>query len=1163
MAEKSVKHPQTDQLVAFGLGKLDPTEATKIAEHLDHCRSCSETIVNLQDDTFVGLVRKSPMTSPPCPFSDLSRGVPGERRSPEVTVGVEPGATGAANETTGLPPELREHPRYEILERIGRGGMGDVYKAQHKLMNRLVALKVIKPELVQNEAAVQRFHREVQAAARLHHPNIVSSYDAEQTGNVHYLVMEFVDGVNLDEVVRQRGKLPVAEACEYIRQVAEGLQGAHGMGMVHRDIKPHNLMVRREAKDESREPEDVLDASGSRLSTVGSRSSVKILDFGLASFASEAAADFVEKADPDHRAPAAEMLKQLTLMGTMMGTPDYIAPEQAKDAHSADIRADIYSLGCTFYTLLAGQAPFSDGSVLDKVQAHTQKEPPPLSEFRDDVPEEAQAILRKMMAKDPAERYQTPQNVVDALRIFIDQRIDDRLRDCESGRPPRKPWGATTGESDDDIRRWYGKVADVMLSVGLINIVTSLIFVGIIVWLASIREDYRSFATHWVTLVCIASLVPGVVLLTLVGRVRRMQTYGSLLFAVLLCMLPTPGAFLGIPVGLVTVFHLLSTECRQPLGVRPRPSFGEGAIFFGLLICPLTLTAAGMVAHYQWQLTAVTFEIEDPQFEVEFQGQTITAANDGRRIQIVPDDKQQFHVARKDGGQGQLVTFTLPQGRRVTLRVVNDVGNPSVIVRGGDLALHQQPIYEPELPISLPHPELFARLNALADLVADGFDKEELDQWIASESPLLVVHPEPLPQLALEWLGHLSRPEWQQLLRDGHLQWQPAQLELVRRETAARMLQLLFFGRQGLLPDSAELSDAAPAMAVENVMKHSDVGFAIVEIPDSNDAFISWYVVPRTSNLLPAAIPLVGATSDLLERHGENVVPIQMKHIEALRRPGAKALADRAQLGIAVPSSGEPAVDELLKDAHAVYTFEEETFYREQGRTRVRDVSGNEHDASVEDEKMAYSPDGQAGDALACNRKALTLPGFALPAAKLRLPKAVLSGLDEYTLAMWVRDSGKPTMPSGKSVRTLFQEGFPKGTDAVFPLSVNFAEQQLRAFHLGELLEEPPGTPLPLMEAHTPEGTIPKDQWFFLALTLLKKEAAGVLRITIDEKTYHQPFASIPTKPQDGFALVGGIDGLIDELAVFSRGLTEVEIDRLREHGRAGKPLVRASKREK
>jgi WD40 repeat protein/serine/threonine protein kinase len=418
MTGESVKHPAEDELLAFGLGKLDPAEAEKIAEHLDSCRDCSETIVGLEDDTFVSLVRNSLAPSPTEQSDSQPAKVP---LSPEATVDVASGLTDGSSELADLPRELCEHARYEILELIGRGGMGDVYTAQHKVMNRVVALKVIKPELVQNETAVGRFQREVQAAARLHHGNIVTAYDAEQAGDLHYLVMEFVDGVNLDEVIHDRGSLPVAEACKYVQQAAEGLQHAHELGMVHRDIKPHNLMV-------------------------ASSGQVKILDFGLANFANEVAADEATDSIEEDRASAIGAIRQLTQMGTMMGTPDYIAPEQARDAHEADIRADIYSLGCTFYTLLAGKAPFAEGSILEKIKAHAEQEAPQLVNFRDDVPSEVEAVLLKMTAKDPAARYQTPAEVAEALKSAARQAsqpvTESVAKPRHGGSRPRRTWAA-------------------------------------------------------------------------------------------------------------------------------------------------------------------------------------------------------------------------------------------------------------------------------------------------------------------------------------------------------------------------------------------------------------------------------------------------------------------------------------------------------------------------------------------------------------------------------------------------------------------------------------------------------------------------------------------------------------------------------------------------
>jgi serine/threonine protein kinase len=208
--------------------------------------------------------------------------------------------------------------------------MGDVFLAQHRVMERMVALKVINRELVRKAEAVDRFHREVKTAARLSHANIVTAYDAEQAGDLHFLVMEYVDGVDLARLVKDRGPLPIAEACEYIRQAALGLQYAHEQGMVHRDIKPHNLMMAR--KEEA----------GSSL--------VKILDFGLASLPPEA----------NSSAETVEESAELTAAGTIMGTTDFFSPELAEDAHRADIRSDIYSLGATLYYVLSGRPPFAE-----------------------------------------------------------------------------------------------------------------------------------------------------------------------------------------------------------------------------------------------------------------------------------------------------------------------------------------------------------------------------------------------------------------------------------------------------------------------------------------------------------------------------------------------------------------------------------------------------------------------------------------------------------------------------------------------------------------------------------------------------------------------------------------------------------------------------------
>lgn len=272
-----------------------------------------------------------------------------------------------------IPACLQNHPRYRVLRVLGHGGMGTVFLAEHRLMARPVALKVLRPELLAAAGYVDRFLREVKAAASLNHPNIVAAYDAETAQGFHFLVMEYVPGTDLATLVANRGPLPVALACNYIRQAAAGLQHAHEHGMVHRDIKPQNLMLTPDGQ-------------------------VKVLDFGLA-----------------HIRPEALPAQSQTFPGTLLGSADYMAPEQAATPHAADIRADLYSLGCTLYFLLAGQPPFPAGSLLEKLRAHAEQSPREIRELRADVPPELAAVLGRMMRKDRAARQPTPAAVAAAL----------------------------------------------------------------------------------------------------------------------------------------------------------------------------------------------------------------------------------------------------------------------------------------------------------------------------------------------------------------------------------------------------------------------------------------------------------------------------------------------------------------------------------------------------------------------------------------------------------------------------------------------------------------------------------------------------------------------------------------------------------------------------
>jgi serine/threonine-protein kinase len=280
--------------------------------------------------------------------------------------------------------------QYRILDQLGRGGMGRVFKAEHLTMQRTVALKVLAPGLLETDRAHELFLREVRAAAQLVHPNIVTAYDANEVDGRFFLVLEYVDGPNLDQLVRKQGPLSVGLACDYIRQSANGLQCAHAVGMVHRDIKPANILVQlRGLNDE----------------TPGL---VKVSDFGLARLQTPGTAT-----NASHNAGTI-----LTRDNTVMGTPDYLSPEQARSLHKTDIRSDVYSLGCTFYYLLTGQVPFPDGNSLEKLIRHSTEAPRPISEFRKDVPEQVQAVVGKMMAKHPRDRYQTPAEVAAALEPF-------------------------------------------------------------------------------------------------------------------------------------------------------------------------------------------------------------------------------------------------------------------------------------------------------------------------------------------------------------------------------------------------------------------------------------------------------------------------------------------------------------------------------------------------------------------------------------------------------------------------------------------------------------------------------------------------------------------------------------------------------------------------
>jgi serine/threonine protein kinase len=266
---------------------------------------------------------------------------------------------------------------YLVLDRIGAGGMGQVFKARHRWMERIVALKMLPPSAVDSAEAIQRFRREAKAAARLEHPNIVAAYDAGEANGVHFLVMQYIDGIDLSSLVKKNGPLAIEQAVDYTIQAARGLACAHKAGIIHRDIKPGNLLV---------------DRSGL----------VKVLDLGLARI-------------DDVGALLNCAQEGLTPSGQVMGTVDYMAPEQAFDTRQADARSDIYSLGCTLYRLLTGEPLYAADTLVQKILAHRENPLPALRLRRPEVSARLEQVVATMVAKRPADRYQTMNEVADEL----------------------------------------------------------------------------------------------------------------------------------------------------------------------------------------------------------------------------------------------------------------------------------------------------------------------------------------------------------------------------------------------------------------------------------------------------------------------------------------------------------------------------------------------------------------------------------------------------------------------------------------------------------------------------------------------------------------------------------------------------------------------------
>jgi serine/threonine protein kinase len=366
--------PGRDELFAFSVGQLACEACEAIAGHVGKCPLCLSTLEALDDSVAVSIAEwRRPV--PPEAFAEAA-----EQSAHRLAERLRDCPVGGADPADD-PPTVRAAPEhlgdYQLLKQLGQGGMGVVYKARHTRLDSVVAVKVLPHDRWGDAQALARFRREMQALGRLKHPNIVQALDAREENGVHWLVMEYIEGIDLARLLGRSGPLPVADACEVIRQAALGLQYAHEQqGLVHRDIKPSNLMVT---------------AAGG----------VKVLDLGLAQLHADSLVEV-----------------PLTVAGQVMGTLDYMAPEQVVDSHAVDIRTDIYSLGCTLFHLLAGAPPFAGpeyDSAGKKRRAHLEEPVPPIADRRPDVPPEVAAVLARMVAKRREDRFATPAEVAAAL----------------------------------------------------------------------------------------------------------------------------------------------------------------------------------------------------------------------------------------------------------------------------------------------------------------------------------------------------------------------------------------------------------------------------------------------------------------------------------------------------------------------------------------------------------------------------------------------------------------------------------------------------------------------------------------------------------------------------------------------------------------------------
>ena len=467
--------PSRETLLQYSLGTLPDQQRDALDEHLDSCPDCQATMMTLDDagDTLIGHLRSPLSSADVLAEPELQDALAAAGDCPNfcgAKMGLSPSGAGAgivspSDESHFLPKMLGE---YQLIEELGSGGMGRVYKALHTKLDRAVALKVLPRGRVGDQKAIDRFEREMKAVGRLAHPNIVQAYDAREIDDTPVLIMEFVDGLDLAEVVRRlagglsqfsRPKdvdspynpsaakmglstsgaavVPIADACELTRQTALALQCAHEHGLVHRDIKPSNIMLARSGDVKLLDlglarfyAEGALPGAGGIASVPGATGFASVpgstgcLPASARSGAGSGATGCLPasarsgatgSASASGVGAAVELPPQrvddMTATGQAMGTADYMAPEQASDSHSVDIRADLYSLGCTLYKLLSGRAPFGGPEhrgTLEKMHAHVHQQPAFIRRLVPEVPGEAGCRSRQAAGQRPRRPFFHP-----------------------------------------------------------------------------------------------------------------------------------------------------------------------------------------------------------------------------------------------------------------------------------------------------------------------------------------------------------------------------------------------------------------------------------------------------------------------------------------------------------------------------------------------------------------------------------------------------------------------------------------------------------------------------------------------------------------------------------------------------------------------------------